>query len=382
MKKLLIVHNRYQNIGGEDIAVENEIRFLKKYFEIEALYFDNHINSYLSELKSLFFSNNKDSTNKLKQKLKSFNPDVVYVHNTWFKASLGIFNFLEKEKFDVMIKIHNFRYFCTRTMSSKKHIQNDKVCLACGYKPRKYSYFNKYFKESFLKSFFVLMYGKKYFKILKNPRIKLILLTKFHQNFINNIGNFESQIFHFPNPMNIPEKIDEDKENYIFYGGRISEEKGVDKLIQSFLDSNLIDTKLKIAGDGPQLSNLKNQYSNFQNIEFLGLKTNQEVLNIIKKSTAVVTATKLYEGQPTLLCEASLLGVPSVFPLTGGIEEYFPKNYKLSFEQFNYEDLAKKLTLIENHDFITQIGEDNKKFITEYLNEEKLINNFYEIIDA
>ena len=382
MKKFLIVHNRYQNIGGEDIAVENEIRFLKKYFEIEALYFDNHINSYLSELKSLFFSNNKDSTNKLKQKLKSFNPDVVYVHNTWFKASLGIFNFLEKEKFDVMIKIHNFRYFCTRTMSSKKHIQNDKVCLACGYKPRKYSYFNKYFKESFLKSFFVLMYGKKYFKILKNPRIKLILLTKFHQNFINNIGNFESQIFHFPNPMNIPEKIDEDKENYIFYGGRISEEKGVDKLIQSFLDSNLIDTKLKIAGDGPQLSNLKNQYSNFENIEFLGLKTNQEVLNIIKKSTAVVTATKLYEGQPTLLCEASLLGVPSVFPLTGGIEEYFPKNYKLSFEQFNYEDLAKKLTLIENHDFITQIGEDNKKFITEYLNEEKLINNFYEIIDA
>ena len=76
------------------------------------------------------------------------------------------------------------------------------------------------------------------------------------------------------------------------------------------------------------------------------------------------------------MCEASLLGVPSVFPLTGGIEEYFPKNYKLSFEQFNYEDLTKKLTLIENHDFITQIGEDNKKFITEYLNEEKLINNF------
>ena len=35
--------------------------------------------------------------------------------------------------------------------------------------------------------------------------------------------------------MNIPEKIDEDKENYIFYGGRISEEKGVDKLIQSFM---------------------------------------------------------------------------------------------------------------------------------------------------
>ena len=234
MKKLLIVHNRYQNIGGEDIAVENEIHFLKKYFVIETLYFDNHIKSYIRELLSLLFSNNIDSTNKLKQKVKSFNPDIVYVHNTWFKASLGIFNFLENGKFDVMIKIHNFRYFCTRTMSSKKHIRNDKVCLACGYKPEKFSYFNRYFKDSFLKSFFVLIYGKKYFKILKNPRVKLLLLTKFHQNFINDIGTFESQIFHFPNPMNIPEKIDVDKEKYIFYGGRISEEKGVDILIQSF----------------------------------------------------------------------------------------------------------------------------------------------------
>ncbi len=382
MKKLLIVHNRYQNIGGEDIAVENEIHFLKKYFVIETLYFDNHIKSYLRELLSLLFSNNIDSTNKLKQKVKSFNPDIVYVHNTWFKASLGIFNFLENGKFDVMIKIHNFRYFCTRTMSSKKHIRNDKVCLACGYEPEKFSYFNRYFKDSFLKSFFVLIYGKKYFKILKNPRVKLLLLTKFHQNFINDIGTFESQIFHFPNPMNIPEKIDVDKEKYIFYGGRISEEKGVDILIQSFIDSNLSDTKLKIAGDGPLLNNLRNQYSNFDNIDFLGLKTNQEVLNIIRKSTAVVTATKLYEGQPTLLCEASLLGVPSVFPNTGGIEEYFPKNYKLSFEQFNYEDLTNKLKLIGNPDFISQIGDDNKIFLTEYLNEQKLINNFYEIIDA
>ena len=38
MKKLLIIHNKYQNIGGEDVAVENEIKMLKKYFEIEVIY--------------------------------------------------------------------------------------------------------------------------------------------------------------------------------------------------------------------------------------------------------------------------------------------------------------------------------------------------------
>ena len=31
MKKVLIVHNKYQQLGGEDVAVENEIQFLKSF---------------------------------------------------------------------------------------------------------------------------------------------------------------------------------------------------------------------------------------------------------------------------------------------------------------------------------------------------------------
>ena len=34
----------------------------------------------------------------LKVKLKTFKPDIVYIHNTWFKANLGIFDILKKEK--------------------------------------------------------------------------------------------------------------------------------------------------------------------------------------------------------------------------------------------------------------------------------------------
>ena len=80
---------------------------------------------------------------------------------------------------------------------------------------------------------------------------------------------------------------------------------------------------------------LKNKYSK-NNIEFLGLIPNKESLKIIENSIAVITATKLYEGQPMLLCEASSLGVPSIFPNFGGISEFFPENNKLAFEQFNY----------------------------------------------
>ena len=31
-KKILVVHNRYQSTGGEDIAVDEEVKFLSKFF--------------------------------------------------------------------------------------------------------------------------------------------------------------------------------------------------------------------------------------------------------------------------------------------------------------------------------------------------------------
>ena len=37
MKKILLVHNTYKYLGGEDIAVTKEIEFLKKHCQVETL---------------------------------------------------------------------------------------------------------------------------------------------------------------------------------------------------------------------------------------------------------------------------------------------------------------------------------------------------------
>ena len=55
----------------------------------------------------------------------------------------------------------------------------------------------------------------------------------------------------------------------------------------------------------------------------MGFLPNEEVLQYISKSTAVVTATKLYEGHPRLLSEASALGTLSIYPSFGGMDEFF-----------------------------------------------------------
>ena len=112
------------------------------------------------------------------------------------------------------------------------------------------------------------------------------------------------------------------------------------------------------------------------NVHFLGELSNEKTLKIISNSRAVVTATKLLEGQPTLLCEASAYGVPSIFPKTGGISEFFPNNYKLSFNQFDYDDLLTKLKLLLDENFLKDIGSNNKKFLSSYLNEDSIQNKF------
>lgn len=378
MKKILFIHTFYQNKGGEDIAVENELNLLKEVFEVETLFFSNNIKNYLLEFFSFVLNRNIKNQRSLNQKISEFQPDIVYVHNTWFAASLGIFDVLKKRDVKVLLKLHNLRFNCTRTYLSKKHFENDNICLCCGKKREDLGFFNKYFEESFLKSLYVTRYGKKYFKILNEMDLTILVLTSFHKKFLESLS-IKNKIEIFPNYIDVTKNTVKRKNlPYLVYAGRISQEKGVEELIHAFLNSGMDDYKLKIIGNGPLLKSLLD--IEYENIEFLGEVENQEVLKIIQNSLCVITATKLYEGQPTLLCEASSLGVPSIFPNTGGISEFFPRDYSLTFEQFNYKDLESKIRLIRTLKNQTSIGEENKEFIFNHLDKNNLISSFTHIV--
>ena len=111
----------------------------------------------------------------------------------------------------------------------------------------------------------------------------------------------------------------------------------------------------------------------------MGRLDNETTLEHIRNSSIVITATKLYEGQPTILSEASSLGIPSIFPISGGIEEFFPKNYEYSFLQFDYEKLAEKIKLLISSENKDQVGAKNYEFLKKKFEESQLISNFEEV---
>ena len=151
------------------------------------------------------------------------------------------------------------------------------------------------------------------------------------------------------------------------------------ELLEAYLNSDLKNQKLKIVGGGPELTKVKNKYHN-ENIEFLGQLPNHETIDLILGSKGVISATKLYEGQPTLLCEASLNGKTALFPNSGGIKEFLPINYEFLFKQFDYQDFTNKLNKLNENQIRQQSSQNAKQFIKSKLNSQILVNQFNEII--
>ena len=89
--KILIIHNKYKIFGGEDSNIIDEIELLSRENDLEYLEFDNNQRLNLYDLLCFVTSKNYMANKLVKEKIKEFNPDVVYVHNTWFKAGLGLF---------------------------------------------------------------------------------------------------------------------------------------------------------------------------------------------------------------------------------------------------------------------------------------------------
>ena len=66
------------------------------------------------------------------------------------------------------------------------------------------------------------------------------------------------------------------------------------------------------------------------------------------------------------------------FPEFGGISEYYPSNYPLSFEQYNYDDLKKKLLDLNNEKLLMSASKDVLSF-TKKLLSSKFIRKFDEL---
>jgi glycosyltransferase involved in cell wall biosynthesis len=160
--------------------------------------------------------------------------------------------------------------------------------------------------------------------------------------------------------------------NYVAYVGRLSREKGVHTLLRAW--RKLGDVPLKVAGSGDLLGDLaKYAEDNRLPVEFLGLKSREEVLEIIRHAKFIVIPSEWYEGFPMVALEAYACGTPVVASRIGSLAEIVKDGHTgLTFGPGDDSDMSDKIRfLLERPDVLMQYRRNARAFFDVEFNSER-----------
>lgn len=376
MKKILIVHNKYLNLGGEDLVVVNETKILNKRFKVKNMYFQNTSSLDIFDFMSFITGTNRKTLKTIKNEINSFNPDIVYFHNIWYKINTKTVLKATKKIKHVLIKQHNLRYECIQGM----HFRKNNLCHSCQNNSKVQGIINKCYKNSYLKSLMMTLFSWRYLKLLKNKKIKILTFSDFHSNrlIVNNVNqeNIHKLNNHIESEKVLDYKLDV-PEKFICYVGRVTKEKGTHLVLNAFQKSNLTDTKLLIIGNINDDIDATD-YKNNEKIIFKDLLENHEVKYLMTKSKAVIMGSIAYEGHPVVLSESIISNTVLVYPSFSGLDELMPKDYDYSYTHNDEEDLISTLDLLDND----KIYDRNKSLISKFKIKNYNENVFFEQFES
>lgn len=110
-----------------------------------------------------------------------------------------------------------------------------------------------------------------------------------------------------------------ENEGYFLYVGRLSEEKGVETIVE--IAKALPDRQFKIVGTGPEEEYLHRLSHELMNIEFLGFKSGGDLIDLYKGAIAVLLPSRVEEVFPMTILEAMAAGKPVIASEVGGVPE-------------------------------------------------------------
>jgi len=313
--RILFVHNRYQQAGGEDRAVDLETRLLiEKGHAVKTLFFDNQgitdsLFQKLITLKNAIY--NTASAKALKLAILEFRPDIIHVHNLFFVASPAILKEAARQFIPVVATLHNYRLICCNALL----LRDNKPCEICIRKKLPLAGIRHacYRGSPVASAMVTLSTALPKFRNNWSKWVdQYIVLTEFSKKKFtsSSLGARPEQLIIKPNFVPDPGIGKSVRDPYFLYVGRISSEKGVQVLVKAFND--LPHIKVRIAGDGPDKASLMSDHPSAANIEFLGDCSHSEILELMKASMALILPSIWYEGLPYVMLEAFSTGTPVI----------------------------------------------------------------------
>lgn len=364
MRVLMVNKFLYPN-GGSETYMLKLGAFLQKlghqveYFgmEHEKRTVGNRINSYTSnmdfhagKLQKLLYPfriiYSIEARKKICLVLEDFQPDVVHLNNFNFQLTPSILYEIKKysrtknRNVRTVYTAHDYQLVCPNHMMYNPNTHEN--CEKCSGNRFQYCMSNKCIHGSTLKSALGTLEGFTYKWLRAYRHIDAIICpSHFMASKIRSNPLFESKLAVLHNFIDSKFENGSEKEDYILYFGRYTEEKGLTTLLN--VCQSLPDIRFMFAGSGP----MENEIRRIPNIENVGFLTGEKLRSIIQKARFSIYPSEWYENCPFSVMESQMLGTPVLAANIGGVPELIlaGKTGEL-FQSGNAEELREKISML------------------------------------
>jgi glycosyltransferase involved in cell wall biosynthesis len=344
-----MVHNYYQQRGGEDVSMESEVALLRENGHSVSLYsIHNDSIARIGRLRGAFRTIwSFESYRKVKAIISEEQIDVMHVQNFFPLISPSVYFAANACGVPVVQSIRNYRLFCLNAFFHR----DGAVCELCF--KRKFAWpgiKRGCYRESKLASFVVASMQFVHHRVLHSFSKKVscfVALSGFVKDKLLEAGIAEERIVVKPNFVNPDPGCGQSDQKRFVFVGRLSPEKGVNTLIKAWetltCAGRLQGYELVIIGDGPDRQALEKQVDS-QSVNFVGRLEEKETLNLIGGAKALIFPSEWYETFGRVAIEAYGKGVPVIASRIGAIEELIHDgDTGFLFEAGNPQSLGEKL---------------------------------------
>lgn len=342
--KPLIVHNFYQQSGGEDQVFAAETSLLRSAGH-DVLHFtaSNDDVEQLSKpalAKSAVW--NGATYRELRALIRRERPSVVHLHNTLPLISPSAYYAAKHEKVAVVQTLHNYRLVCPNALL----FRDGKVCELClkkriAWPGVKHACYRSSKEASGVVASMVALHGAA--RTWTDKVDVYVALTDFARMKFIEGGLPAEKIAVKPNFLAEDPGAGSGAGKFALFVGRLSPEKGVETLLAAWnrMES---DVTLKIVGDGPLAPEVAEKVGGRRDVEWLGRRAHGEVIDLMKEAHVLIFPSLWYEGFPMTIVEAFAAGLPVVASRLGSMSSLIDhKRTGLHFRAGDAGDLASKV---------------------------------------
>jgi glycosyltransferase involved in cell wall biosynthesis len=365
--KILFVHNRYQNLGGEDLAAQVEMELLEKHghtidrFEVDNADIVGFYGSVKAALGTVYSLTSKRT---FAARLKSFRPSVVHVFNFFPLLSPSIHYACHEAGVPVVQKISNFRLICPSALL----MRDGNVCEDCVGKIIAWpGVLHACYRGSRAGSTVVatMIATHRFLGTWENVVDAYIARTNFSRDKLIKGGLPAGKITIIPSFAPDPGGSGDASGGFALFAGRLSPEKGIATLLSAWDRLNGSTIRLRIVGDGPLREEVARRATGGR-IEYLGGLSRKQVQALMHEAAVLIFPSVCYENFPLAIVEAFASGVPVVASEIGAMAEIIEDGRTgLHFRPGDPEDLATKIKWVTNHP--AELGQMRRAARAEYL---------------